>query len=380
MIAFLCTAFWICVALVFYTYIAYPMLVMAASKLWPKPVRKREIYPRVSLIVSAYNEAKTIRAKLENALESTYPKDRLEIIVVADGSSDTSPAIVAEYADCGIKLLYEPERRGKVAAMNRAAPFSSGEILLFSDANTVYPPAALEKLVRNFHDPEVGGVSGRKILIEDVNRDATRGETAYWSYETNLKMAESLLGSIPTADGEIFALRRALFQTIPADIVHDDMYLTMSIVAAGYRVVFESEATSAEKASITLWDEFHLKVRYSSAGYQIFSRFRRMFFPPRSWFAVRCVSHKLLRWLVPLFLLGALLSSSLISTPFYRLAAVVQIVFYLLAVAGGALNRRVTNPVLYFALYFSLMNTAALYGFMRHFFHGDTSLWRKAER
>jgi cellulose synthase/poly-beta-1,6-N-acetylglucosamine synthase-like glycosyltransferase len=194
-------------------------------------------------------------------------------------------------------------------------------------------------------------------------------------------MAESLLGSIATADGEIFALRRSLFHTIPRDIVHDDMYLTMSIVEAGYRVVFESEATSAERASATLWDEFHLKVRYSSAGYQIFSRFRRMLLPPRTWFAVGCVSHKLLRWLAPLFLVGALASSSVVPAPAFRFAAGLQFSFYLLAMAGGVLHRRIRNPVVYFPLYFSVMNAAALYGFMRHFLlEGDTSLWRKAER
>jgi cellulose synthase/poly-beta-1,6-N-acetylglucosamine synthase-like glycosyltransferase len=262
MIAFLSAVFWSCAASLFYTYLGYPLLLFIACRFRPRPVRKREIYPRVSLIISAYNEARVIRAKLQNALESDYPRDCLEIIVVADGSSDSTAEIVREYADLSVRLLYEPERRGKVAAMNRAVPFSQGEVLLFSDANTFYPPQAIGKLVSNFNDREVGGVSGRKILIEDLDRDATRGETAYWSYESRLKTAESLLGSIPTADGEMFAVRRSLFRSIPSDIVHDDMYLTMSVVEAGYRVVFESEATSAEKASITLRDEFHRVIKY----------------------------------------------------------------------------------------------------------------------
>ena len=239
----------------------------------------------------------------------------------------------------------------------------------------------MRKLVRSFADPAVGGVSGRKIVLEDASREArcATGETAYWGYEAALKTAESLCGSIVTADGEIFAMRRSLFRTMPPTIVHDDMYLSLTIVASGHRLVYENDACSAEYASRTLRDEFHLKSRYASAGYQILSAFRKLLLPPRSWFALEFLSHKLLRWLVPFFLMGTLAASGAADALLYRCALWAQLAFYAAALAGFAVRRAKTR-VLYFPFYFSAMNAAALYGFFRFLTTGQTTLWRKAER
>jgi cellulose synthase/poly-beta-1,6-N-acetylglucosamine synthase-like glycosyltransferase len=300
--------------------------------------------------------------------------------VVADGSDDRTPQIVSEFRNYGVRLLFHPRREGKTAALNRAVPASSGEILLFSDANTYYQPDTIEKLTRNFNDPNVGGVSGRKIVLKDAEREATEGEAAYWSYESSLKNWESLLGSIVTADGEIFAMRRSLFEPIPPKTVHDDMYLTLRIIEQGYRVVYENEAISGEHASRTLRDEFHLKVRYVSAGYQIIASFRHMLLPPRRWFAVEFIFHKVCRWMMPFFLLGALLSSAIIQPTFYQRMFWLQFAFYSIAVLGWALHKKVHSFILHFPLYFLMANAAALCGFARHFATGQTTLWRKAER
>jgi cellulose synthase/poly-beta-1,6-N-acetylglucosamine synthase-like glycosyltransferase len=372
--------FWSCAFLIAYTYVGYPVLVIVLSRFWPRPVKRGEIEPTVSLIIAAYNEEKVIRAKLENSLALAYPAEKLEILVVADGSADRTPDLVAEFENQGVRLLYEPPRRGKTAALNRGVPASRGEVVFFSDANTMYEPETVRKMVRNFADPAVGGVSGRKIVLDDAARNSTEGEKAYWGYEARLKTAESLLGSIATADGEIFAVRRSLLGQMPDGTVHDDMYITLHLIQSGYRVVYEPEAISAEHASKNLLDEFHLKVRYVSAGFQILGQFRNMFLPPRGWFALGFISHKVFRWSVPWFLLGALVSSALLAGRLYQAVFWMQMVFYSTALLSWALQGKVRSSLLYFPLYFSMVNTAALYGIARHLFGGQTTLWRKAER
>jgi cellulose synthase/poly-beta-1,6-N-acetylglucosamine synthase-like glycosyltransferase len=371
--------FWISGSLIAYTYFLYPALVRLLARLRPRPVRKAEIEPSVTLIIAAYNEEKVILEKLRNTLALDYPRAKLEILVAAHGSTDRTMAIAREFESEGVRVLHRAGREGKTVALNRAVDEASGDILLFSDANTVYRSDCVRNLVRNFADPAVGGVSGRKVVLEDGNREASTGETAYWSYEAALKNAESLCGSIVTADGEIFAMRRRLFRPMPASIVHDDMYLSLSIVASGFRLVYDHDACSAEYASRTLLDEFHLKARYASAGYQILSTFRALLLPPRSWFALEFLSHKLLRWLVPFFLIGTLIAGGLADAPFYRWAFWAQVAFYAVALAGWTV-RRFHAGILYFPLYFSAMNAAALYGFVRFVTTGQTTLWRKADR
>jgi cellulose synthase/poly-beta-1,6-N-acetylglucosamine synthase-like glycosyltransferase len=373
--------FWLCTATVAYTYVGFGMLVRALARVAPKPVARDDAHmPSVSLIIAACNEERVIREKLLNTLALRYPAGRLEILVVADGSSDRTADIVREFADNGIRLLHKPEREGKTPALNRGVAATRGDILLFSDANTFYGADTVRTLARNFADPRVGGVSGRKVVLDDDARAATEGETAYWGYEAALKMAESRCGSIVTADGEIFAMRRSLFAPLPRGIVHDDMYLTLRIVEDGYRVIYEPEATSSERASATLYDEFHLKVRYASAGFQILSRFRWLLWPPRTWFAVEFLSHKVLRWLAPFFLIGSLAGAAGAEGAFYEMAFLGQSVFYLLAALGWLFPPRARPAALYFPLYFSVMNGAACYGFFRYALVGQTMLWRKAGR
>jgi poly-beta-1,6-N-acetyl-D-glucosamine synthase len=372
--------FWCAAMLLGLAYVGYPILAFLLARLRPRPVKRSEIRPRVSLIIAAYNEERTIRGKLENSLALTYPRELLDLVVVADGSTDATAEIVREYSEAGIRLLFEPERRGKTAAISRAATTSDSDILLFSDANTVYQPDLVQSLVANFADPEVGGVSGRKVVLDDVSRAASEGESFYWSFESQLKVWESTAGSIVTADGEVFAMRRELFAAPPGSMVHDDMYLTLQIIQQGRRVVFEPSATSAEFASRTVQDEFHLKVRYASAGYQIISAFPAIFRPPRSLFAWQFLAHKLTRWLVPFFLIGVLVSSFMLPDALYRAAFWAQCAFYVLAAAGGLAGPRVKVLVLYIPWYFVAMNAAFLRGFVRYFAGGQTALWRKAAR
>jgi poly-beta-1,6-N-acetyl-D-glucosamine synthase len=376
----LAVVFWLAVFLIVFSYVGYPVVMWLLARLVPHSVARGPIEPSVSLIIAAYNEEKTIGSKLENSLALRYPQDKLEILVVADGSNDRTAEIVRAYADRGVRLLHEPGRGGKTAALGRGVNACNGSIVLFSDANTVYQPGTIGTIVRSFADPAVGGVSGRKIVLADDQRAATEGEQAYWSYESNLKIWESTVGSIATADGEIFAMRRDLFEAPPRHIVHDDMYLTLRLIEKGYRVVFDPDATSAEHASRSLHDEFHLKVRYAAAGYQIMGAFGSMFLPPRSGFAWGFIGHKLLRWLVPLFLVAALASSAFLSGPLYRLAWWLQVSFYGLAAVGYGVSATRSVQLVYFPLYFCTMNVAFFYGLMRAMRGGQSTHWRKAER
>jgi poly-beta-1,6-N-acetyl-D-glucosamine synthase len=366
-----------CLAVLVYTYIGFPVLMALLARLVPRPFARRPIQPRVTMIIAAYNEEKTIREKIENTLALDYPSDRLDIVVAADGSDDRTADIVRGY-EPRVRLLHAPTRAGKTAALSRAVRASNGEILLFSDANTMYGAAVVSTLVRNFADSNVGGVTGRKVVARDLERETTEGETAYWQYESWLKQSESAVGSIVTADGEIFAMRRELFDYPDRSVVHDDMYLTLRIIERGYRVVYEPAAVSMEASSRTVADEFHLKVRYASAGYQIVHLFSRMLCPPTSFFALEFLSHKVLRWLAPVFLLGAFVSSFWL--PFARLVVPVELAFLALA-AIGALGRAHRPPfIVYAPFYFSAMNAAALWGLLRYASSGQTTHWRKAQR
>jgi poly-beta-1,6-N-acetyl-D-glucosamine synthase len=380
--SFAAAVFWVSVGVLAYVSVGYPVLVWVLSVVRPRRVMKNDsdYFPTVALIIAAYNEEKVIGAKLQNSMALTYPTEKLEILVAADGSDDRTAEIVSSFGNPKVKLLHYSERQGKSAAISRAVLSTASEIVLFSDANTVYSPDTVLKMVRNFSDPTVGAVSGKKILLRDDERAATEGETAYWTYESWLKRSESRLASIVTADGEIFAVRRSLFEMIPPGMVHDDMYLTLKIVQKGYRVVYEEEALSAEHASKTLRDEFQLKVRYASAGFQIMGAFRGLFLPPRSWFAFEFISHKLLRWLFPFYVLGILLSSAFLGGPVYRTIFWLQVLFYALGLLGWSLQSKIRSTLLYFPHYFTMISAAALYGLLRHLSAGQSALWRKAER
>lgn len=373
--------FWASFAIIVYAYAGHFAVAYLMGKFFPRKVKKADVEPTVSFIVAAYNEEVVIREKIRNSLALDYPKDKLEIVIVTDGSSDRTPEVVKEYESQGIGLLHSPERRGKTNALNRAVPLTKGDILFFSDANTHYEPNTLRMMMRNFNDESVGGVCGRKIIRKEGARAATKGEEGFWSYEALLKKIQTDAGSISTADGEIFALRRSSFEPIPSNIVHDDMYLTLLIVQAGKRVVYETDATSEESASKSFKDEFFLKTRYASAGYQIMGAFKNMFAPPRTYFAWQFISHKLLRWTAPVFLISLYIASAFSSSTFVRAVFLSQTAFYGAGFVGFLLSRagKSAGP-LYFPAYFCLGNAAGLYGLVKVFKGGQSTLWRKAER
>ena len=369
--------------LIMHNYIVYPIMVMLLAKFKPLPHTSNSNYrPSVSILIAAYNEENVIRRKLENTLALNYPPSSLQIIVVADGSTDRTPQIVEEFSHQGVMSLHIAERGGKSAAINRAVQHASGEILVFSDANNDYSKDAIAHLVSHFSDSSVGGVTGSKRIYTNLDRESAKGDGLYWQYESAIKMAESKIGSITAAEGEIFAVRKTVFKPIPRGVINDDAAITFNIIKSGYRVLYDKQAEAYEQASISLVDDFYVKVRMATGGYQTLMLELGYLFSRPTWFAFSFVSHKVLRWLSPhflifVFILTIALASSLLMKAFLAL----QIAFYVVAMYGW-LNRNTRDmpSLIYIPMYFCSMNLAMFIGFIRFIFKSQSVNWRKAAR
>jgi len=375
--------FWMICFVIFFHYILFPLITILRAAVVNLVVEKQSSFPYVTLVIAAYNEEKIIREKIENCFALDYPKDKLEIIIVSDGSTDKTPEIVSEFSEQGIISLFSPPRKGKTSALNRAVAKASGEIVVFSDANSMYKTDAITQLVANFSEPSIGGVCGRKSIVKSDTRESSTGDSLFWQLESFLKIQQSRGGSITTGDGEIFAIRRELYQTIPEEIINDDTAITFQIIEKGYRVVYEPDAVSAEEASIVLKDDFNVKVRMVSGGYQTLQYYGRVIFPPRSFFAVQFFSHKVLRWTMPLWLITLMIVNVCLLEGFYFAFFCLQASFYFLALAGFLLKRtgRNINIVFYIPLYFCTMNFAACKGLIAFLTNeSQVNIWKKAAR
>ena len=355
--------FWIAAALILYVYIGYPVLLGLLARIFRRAPRDISDFPRVSLLISAYNEESVIEQKLANALALSYPRERLEIIVISDCSDDRTDEIVLTYAGQGVRLVRSPQRGGKSLGLNFGVSQASGDILVFSDANAIYEPNAIQFLVRHFADERIGYVVGNARYTQLPGQVASsESEGLYWKLETWLKEKESDFGSVVGGDGAIYAIRRQLFTDLRATDINDFLN-PLQIIVRGYRGVYEPAAVCYEEAGDSFEKEFRRKVRIVSRSLNAVLRAPRTLLPwtqPRHWLAL--VSHKVLRWLAPLFLLALLLISlSLWRFPLYRTAAILQLAFYVLAVGGWLLQRREACPkVFYLPYYFCLVNMASL--------------------
>lgn len=373
------TLFWLAALAVVWTYLGYPLFIQQLARRRPRPHRQAPIQPTITFIVPALNEEAVIAEKLGNLLTLDYPPALREIIIIADGSTDRTVEIVQAYADQGIKLLFQPERRGKIAAMNRAAPEAQGDLLIFSDANTFMEPGSVQALVRNFADPQVACVSGEK-RIRPAAAVQAQGESAYWRYESALKRAESQVSTAIGALGEFFAIRRTLYCPLEEDAIIEDFVLSMRLVMEGWRVIYEPAAVTWEEASPSLRGEWMRRVRMAAGGFQAMRQLRGLLSPRYGLIAFQYFSHKVLRWLAPLFMLLALgTAAALTSWPFYRLCFWGQIGFYALAGLGGLLEIvGVRSKWLQIPFYFCFTNATALGGLVRYFSRKQTVLWARA--
>lgn len=357
--------FWISLALLFYIYIGYPILVQLFS-IKEKPVAKDDGYlPKVSILIAAYNEEKDIEHTIRNKIGLDYPRELMEILVVSDESTDRTDALVerlASEAPFPIRLVRQTPRQGKTAGLNLIAPLASGEILVFSDANSLYEPDALRKLVRNFADPEVGYVTGKMIYANPDGSVVGDGCSAYMRYENWLREKETRIGSVVGVDGGIDAIRTRLFKQLNADQL-PDFVQPLKVNEQGYRVIYEPDAILKELALDDSEREFRMRVRVSLRALWALHDMKQLLNPLQyGLFAIQLISHKLLRYLafIPLIWLALTNLILLERGGMYTLLFFGQVAFYLLAWLGRRYDDAKNRPFyLTLPYYFCLLNAAA---------------------
>ena len=386
--------FWVSVVLIVYAYAGYPALLAALARLKPAKVKQPDYEPEVTLLIAAYNEASVIASKIENSLALDYPREKLQILIAADGSDDATPEVVRSFAEQGIELSYSPERRGKMAAINRAVPQARGAVIVFSDANNMYEADVIRRLAAPFIDEKVGMVTGAKHIVKD-ERGLSESEGLYWRYESFIKKQESRLGSAIGAPGEISAIRRELFRPPPEAIINDDFYMAADVLRRGYRVLYDSQARSFEPVSASAEAEMKRRARIVAGRYQVMLLAGRMLPWRRPLVVWQMVSHKFLRPLVPFFMIGALLANIAavlwptglkpailtLAPPVGWIMLALQALFYLTAWVGRFVpSKGIAGKLFYLPVFLVNSNLAALVGLVKFFSGKQTVLWERVER
>jgi len=377
--------FWISLFFLFYAYIGYALitaLFLKLSKAKNVSFNKDDL-PGVTMLIAAYNEELFIEKKIEDTLALDYPKDRLQIIFITDGSSDATPALVAKHKE--VELLHQPERRGKSAALNRAIAFAKQPIIVICDANTILNKECLKELVKYYSDKRVGGVAGEKRVI---SQDGLAGqEGVYWKYESALKKLDAKYCTIVGAAGELFSCRKDLWTHVEDDAILDDFMISMRIVQKGYQVKYEPLAYALETASASVKEESKRKVRIAAGGFQSMSRLLPMlniFKYGKSSFLY--ISHRVLRWAVCPFCLVFVLLSGIIlgifsGNIFYQVAMILQLTAYIAIFLGQtALFSKMKIPFVKPLYYFVFMNICVIRGFFRYLRGKQTATWERAQR
>jgi len=366
-------AFWLSAAALFYVYVGYPVLVYLVSRVFPKKIARAAVNPPVTILITAYNEEKAIRQKLENTLLIDYEREKLEILVASDGSTDRTDEIVKEFAARGVRLFRQEGRVGKTVTQNNAVTQATGEIILFSDATTDYRPDVLREILPNFADAGVGCVAGKLIYVDNSASNVGKGAKSYWNYETFIKEAESRACSLIGASGCLYAVRKAAYRPMYAEACSDFLICTL-VYEQGLRSVYEPRAVCTEDTNNQTDKEMRMRVRVISQTFTDLWRNRRMLNPLRSGFyAVELVSHKVLRYAIPLFLLLIFIANAFLffDSVLFELMFLAQIGFYLLAFIGWAFEK-MGAKIGVFAIphYFVLANLASVFGFYK-FLRGE---------
>jgi cellulose synthase/poly-beta-1,6-N-acetylglucosamine synthase-like glycosyltransferase len=328
-------------------------------------VLRGDCEPTVTIIITAYNEERDLAAKLENTLGLDYPRELLEIIVASDCSNDHTDEIAREFAGRGVRLHRQPERLGKTAAQNAAVEQANGEIILFSDATSLYQPDAVRAMMPSFADARVGCVAGRLEYVDGSDSRVGRGARSYWSYETFLKRHESRVGSLIGASGCLYAVRRSAYVPLYHEACSDFIIAT-KMVEQGLRAVYEPNAVCFEQTNRQSDKELKMRVRIIAQTFTDLWRHRRLLNPVRSGFyGVQLLSHKIMRYLVPFFLMGLFVSSAFLApgSLFFRLMFAAQIACYACPALAWMLDRvGIRSRLLAFPQYFMLANLASLIG------------------
>jgi cellulose synthase/poly-beta-1,6-N-acetylglucosamine synthase-like glycosyltransferase len=382
--------FWFSFILIVYTYIGYPMIVYIISLFYREHKPDAYIYPDVSIIISAYNEEKHIEAKLSSIFELDYPKEKIEVLIGSDGSTDRTNEMIAKHEIASapaaprndkikiprndsvpLKLYKQSQRQGKPSILNKLVKESKAEILVFTDARQVLDRDSVKELVKNFSDNRVGSVSA-ELFFRKEDSQVGSGVGLYWEYEKFIRKAESRIGSMLGATGALYAVRRELFCEAPEDLILDDMYIPMRVVEKGYRAIFDRDAKVYDTYSSGAREEFGRKTRTLAGNFQFFMKVR---WPWRIGWQI--ISHKYLRLIMP-YLLAALLISNffiMYDNAFYSVFILMQVLFYIFASAGIWLKRK--NRICDVSYMFCVMNAAAVEGLVKFIMGKQEVAWKK---
>lgn len=389
--------FWVLLFIVFYSYIGYGIVLFIIIKIrrllgFSKRKAKNVVAgyePEVTLFITAFNEKDFVEAKMKNAYELNYPKEKLHILWVTDGSDDGTPDLLKQYE--GVEVYHLPPRRGKISAMNRGMKFVKTPIVVFCDANTMLGSESIQRIVRLFGNPKVGCVSGEKRIVNKEKDSAVgAGEGLYWKYESKLKKWDAELYSVVGAAGELFAIRTELYQEVEEDTLLDDFIISLRVAQKGYTIQYDPEAYAIETASINVKEELKRKVRISAGGIQSVIRLTSLFNVfEYGTLSFQYISHRVLRWtLAPLSLLLMIvvslilgLNDGIFSLDLYTILFWGQILFYLAATVGWYLeNRSIRMKLLFVPYYFMIMNLSVFLGLRKYIKKSQSVNWERAKR
>lgn len=387
--------FWGLIFIVFYTYVGYGILlflIIKTKRLFrtsPSTNQKEDYEPEVTLFIAAYNEKDFVEAKIKNAQLLEYPKDKLHMLWVTDGSDDGTPDLLAQYSE--VEVHHLPERSGKIGAMNRGMKFVKTPIVVFCDANTMLGKESIRRIVNLFSNPKVGCVSGEKrIFNKDKEEAAAAGEGLYWKYESKLKKWDAELYSVVGAAGELFAIRTELYQEVEKDTLLDDFIISLRVAQKGYTIQYDPQAYAMETASANVKEELKRKVRISAGGIQSVIRLSALLnIFKYGILSFQYISHRVLRWtLAPLSLLllmpiGLILAihQGLMYPGLYTILFWLQLLFYACALLGWYLeNKSIKIKLLFVPYYFFIMNLSVYLGLIRYLKGSQSVNWERAKR
>jgi cellulose synthase/poly-beta-1,6-N-acetylglucosamine synthase-like glycosyltransferase len=382
--------FWCLIGLVFYTYLGYGILlyfIIKVKRVFKGKPRQYSLdyEPDVTLVIPAYNEEDYILKKARNSIDLDYPKDKLRILFITDGSNDNTYSLLKGFD--GVEVTHEDRRAGKSAAENRAMTMVKTPIVIFCDANTMLNKECVRELVKFYQDSKVGGVSGEKrVMSEDSDSASAAGEGIYWKYESTLKRWDSELLTIVGAAGELVSFRTELVEDLEEDTILDDFMQSLRIAGKEYRFMYEPNAYAMETASDNVKEELKRKIRIAAGGWQSMSRLMSLLNPFKNFILTfQYISHRVLRWSISAFALPVIFILNILlvleSIPIYKFVLIAQILFYAMALIGWALeNRKIRVKILFIPYYFLIMNYAVFAGFFRWLKGSQKATWERAKR
>jgi cellulose synthase/poly-beta-1,6-N-acetylglucosamine synthase-like glycosyltransferase len=357
---------WVCTALLAYTYVLYPLLMAILARLAPPTstsLRPDDRLPTVAVIVAAYNEELHVAARIRNILDQDFPEGHLRLYFGSDGSSDNTGDIAASFVSERVIVRPFVQRRGKASVLNDLVEIANEDVLVFTDANTVFEPKAVRRLAERMQDARIGAVCGELDLVDSTGRNP---DSTYWKIERMLKRSESYVGGLLGANGGIYAVRREHYLPLPPDTIIDDFVIVMRVAARGAAVVYEPAARAFEETPATIANEFQRRVRIGLGNYQAFFRYPEFLLRTSAATRFTYVSHKVLRWFAPHLMLLVLLTSAALSSPGYRLFFATQVVAYLALATAYTVEHRIRLPALVrLPLFLVSLNFAFLVGFFR---------------